>query len=29
LIEIGWSLLVIIAIKTSWRDAEGVDRRKG
>ncbi len=28
LIEIGWSLLVIIAIKTSWRDAEGVDRRK-
>ena len=29
LIEIGWALLVIIAIKTSWRDAEGVDRRRG
>jgi len=29
LIEIGWSLLVIIAIKTSWRDAEGVDRGRG
>jgi O-antigen ligase len=29
LIEIGWALLVIIAIKTSWRDAEGVDRWRG
>jgi exopolysaccharide production protein ExoQ len=29
LIEIGWALLVIVAIKTAWRDAEGVDRRRG
>ena len=27
LIEAGFALLVIISIKTAWRDAEGVDRR--